>query len=159
MRPGVVKVWQMWHGTAQRVQSKTTASSAVHKLLRSAVSSSGLLLLICLSTAENEVSSVVRASESDLWLKGHGFKEQRENFLFQGQLSALTLILVSFHIAAHRKIPSFGRKCRWQVTAKHSYIHALYVYGFAWSSVVWFMVVWYTQNALRCQQFHVAPAM
>ena len=41
-------------------------------------------------------SLVVRAS--DLWLKGSGFKsqqERRENFLLQGQLFVLTLILVS----------------------------------------------------------------
>ena len=41
-------------------------------------------------------SSVVRTPDS--WLKGHGFEslqEQRENFPLQGQLSVLTLILIS----------------------------------------------------------------
>ena len=37
--------------------------------------------------------------------------------------------------------------------------HAPYVCEFAWSDVIWCMVVWCTQNAPRWQQFRVAPAM
>ena len=36
--------------------------------------------------------------------------------------------------------------------------HAPHVCGFAWHHVTWCVVVWCTQNALRQQQFHNAPA-
>ena len=88
-------------------------------------------------------SSVVR--EPDSWLKGRGFEslqERRENFLLQSQLSVLTLFRYPFHprvTAVARKRPrSFCQKCRWQVTAKHTYTlrmwlcikwHGAWLYG------------------------------
>ena len=57
-------------------------------------------------------------------------------------------------IAACKRSQSFCQKCRWQVTAKHTYtLHK-------WFCMKWHgMVVWCTQNALRQQNFRVAPAM
>ena len=89
-------------------------------------------------------SSVVKAPDS--WLKGRGFEslqERQENFLLHGRLSVLTLISVSVPppsvTAVARKRPrSFCQKCRWQVTAKHSYTlrmwlcmkwHGAWLYG------------------------------
>ena len=76
-------------------------------------------------------SSVVRAP--DLWLKGRGFKsqqEQWENFLLQGRLSVL-LFRYLFHphvtAVACKRPWSFCQKCRWQVTAKHSYTLCLWL--------------------------------
>jgi len=70
-------------------------------------------------------SSLVR--EPDSWLKGHGFEsllERQEKFLLQGQLSVL-LFRYPFHphvtTVAHKRSRSFCQKCRWQVTAKHTY--------------------------------------
>ena len=64
----------------------------------------------------------------DSWLKGCGFEslqERWENFLFHGQLSELTLISVSVPpcvtAVACKRSQSFLQKCRWQVTAKHTY--------------------------------------
>ena len=79
-------------------------------------------------------SSVVRAPDS--WLKGRGFEslqERRKNFLLQGRLSVLTLISVSVPPPCYR-----SQKCRWQVTAKHTYTlrmwlcmkwHGTWLYG------------------------------
>ena len=69
-------------------------------------------------------SSVVRAPDS--WFKGRGFKslqERRENFVLQGQLSVLTLISVSVPPPRYRskRSRSFCQKCRWLVTAEHTY--------------------------------------
>ena len=94
-------------------------------------------------------SSVVRAS--DLRLKGPGFEswqEQQENFLLQGQLSVLTLISVSVppHVSAvaHKRSRSFCQKCRWQVTAKHTYTLLMWLW-MKWHCN-WCMVEWCTQN-------------
>ena len=88
-------------------------------------------------------SSVVRVPDS--WQKGCGFEslqERWENFLLQGWLSVLTLILVSIppHVTAvaHKRSQSFCQKCRWQVSAKHAYTlhmwlcmkwHGAWLYG------------------------------
>ena len=73
-------------------------------------------------------SSVVRVPDS--WLKGHRFEsllEQRENFLLQGRLSQLCWLLFQHPFqpcvtaAACKRSQSFCQKCRWQVTAKHTY--------------------------------------
>ena len=87
-------------------------------------------------------SSLVR--ELDSWLKGHGFEsllERQEKFLLQGQLSVL-LFRYPFHphvtTVAHKRSRSFCQKCRWQVTAKHTYTlhmwlclkwHGAWLYG------------------------------
>ena len=84
--------------------------------------------------------SVVRVP--DLWLKGRGFKslkEQWEIFLLQGRLSVLTLISISIPPLCYpKRSPSFCQKCRWQVTAKHTYTlrmwlcmnwHSAWLYG------------------------------
>ena len=70
--------------------------------------------------------SVVRAPDS--WLKGRGFEsrqERRDNFLLQGQLSVLTLILgIRSHMVtavARKRSRSFCQK----------YTHAPYICGFA----------------------------
>ena len=70
-------------------------------------------------------SSVVRAPDS--WSKGRGFEsrqERRENLLLQGQLSVLTLILISFHprvtAVTRKRSRAFCQKCRWRVTDKHT---------------------------------------
>ena len=70
-------------------------------------------------------SSVVRASDS--WLKGprlEPLQEQRENFLLQGQLSALILISVSVPprvtTVACKRSWSFCQKRRWLATVKHA---------------------------------------
>ena len=71
-------------------------------------------------------SSVVRAPDS--WLKSRGFESlqgRRQNFLFQGRLSVLTLISVSVPprvtAVVGKKSRSFRQKCGWHVTAKHAY--------------------------------------
>ena len=113
-------------------------------------------------------SSVVRAPDSQS--KGPGFKSRQEwwmNFLLQGQLSVLTLILVSNpppfcrpHVTAVacKWSLSFCQKCRWQVTAKHTYTLPMWLW-MKWhcKQVYGWMV--YTELALRWQQFHMAPAM
>ena len=78
-------------------------------------------------------SLVVRAPDS--WLKGRGFEslqERRENFLLQGRLSVLTLIRYPFHArvtaVARKRSRSFCQKCRWQVTAKHTYTLRMWLY-------------------------------
>ena len=88
-------------------------------------------------------SSAVRASDS--WSKAPGFEsrqERRERFLLQGQLSVLTLISVSVPprvtAVALKWFRSFCQKCRWQVTAKHTY-----------TLPNWCMVEWCTQNMRR----------
>ena len=48
---------------------------------------------------------------------------------------------------------SFCQRYRWQVTAKHSYTLCILV---ALHKMTWCMVVWYTQNVPRRQQFYVA---
>ena len=70
-------------------------------------------------------SSVVTAPDS--WSKGHGFEsrqQRRENVLFQGQLSVLTLISLfdppRVTAVARKKSRSFCQKCRWLVTTKHA---------------------------------------
>ena len=104
-------------------------------------------------------SSVVRAPDS--WLKGRGFEsllERRETFFFS-RVNFLCWLLFRypFHprvTAVARKRPrSFCQKCRWQVTAKHAYMYV------ALHEVTRCMGVWYTRNAPRRQQIHVAPAM
>ena len=71
-------------------------------------------------------SLLVKASDS--WSKGCEFEsqqERQENFLLQSQLCVLTLIRCPFHphvkAVAHTRSQSFCQKCRWQVTAKHTY--------------------------------------
>ena len=87
-------------------------------------------------------SSVARAPDS--WLKGLGFEsllERRDNFLLQGQLSVLTLILVSVPrrvtAVARKRSRSFCQKCRWQVTAKHAYTLR------KWLCMKWHSAWWY----------------
>ena len=72
-------------------------------------------------------SSVVRVPDS--WIKGCRFKslqKRRETFLLQGQLSVLTLFQYPFHphvtvtAIACKRSWSFCRKCRWQISAKHT---------------------------------------
>ena len=50
---------------------------------------------------------------------------KQENFLLQGQPSVLTLISLSVRpcvtTVAHKRSQLFCQKCRWQVTAKHTY--------------------------------------
>ena len=103
---------------------------------------------------------MVRAPDSRS--KGRGFEslhERRENFLFQGQLSVLTLFRYPFHprvtAVARKRSRSFCQKCRWQVTTK-TYMHLTYV---TLHEVTRCMVVWCSQSAPRWLQFPVAPAM
>ena len=84
-----------------------------------------------------------------------------QQFLLQSQLSVLTLILVLIppsHVTAvaHKKDP--GRSAEKCKVAGYGYtgMHLRYV---ALHEVTWCLVVWCTQNTLRQQQFHVAPAM
>ena len=108
-------------------------------------------------------SSVVRAP--DPWPKGHRFEslqELRENFLLQGQLSALTFISVSVpppHVTAvtHVKDPSHSAQSaggRLQLNT-----HAPYVCCFAWSDMVHGCMV-YTEHAemaaISCSSSHVS---
>ena len=79
--------------------------------------------LVLLSCSPSGDSTVVRASDSF----GPGFEsrqERRENVLFRNQLSVL-LFRYPFHprvtAVACKRSRSFGQKCRWQVTAKHTY--------------------------------------
>ena len=123
------------------------------------------LSVLCLVRGHSRVSSVVRAS--DLWSKGPGFESQqkpREKSLLQGQLSVLTLILVSTappcycnSIIYIRSRP-FCQKCRWQVTAKHTYTLPMWLWKKWHRKLVHGWMV-YTELALRWQQFHVAPTM
>ena len=83
-------------------------------------------------------SSVVRAL--DLWLKGCGFEslqEWKENFLLWGQLSLLTLILVSvpppYITAVARKDPCHSTKSAGAHGRSQLNMHTPYVCGFAWS--------------------------
>ena len=87
-------------------------------------------------------SSVVRAPDS--WLKSRGFESLQEwwvNFLLQGRLSVLTLISVSIPprvtAVARKRSRSFCQKCRWQVTAKHTYTLRM------WLCVKWHGVWFY----------------
>ena len=82
-------------------------------------------------------SSVVRVP--DLWSKGPGFKSL-QNFLLHGQLSVLTLILVSIPPPCYVKDPSHSAKNvggRLQLNT-----HAHYVCGFAWSDMVYGCMVY-----------------
>ena len=60
-------------------------------------------------------------------------------------------------VACKRSL-SFCQKCRWQVTAKHTYTLPMWLW-MKWhcKQVYGWMV--YTELALRWQQFHMAPAM
>ena len=102
-------------------------------------------------------SLVVR--ESDLWSKGPGFEcwqERRENFLLQGQLSVLTLISVSIPprvtTVAHKRSWSFCQKCRWQVTAKHTYTLPMWLWMKWHCNLVHGWMV-YTELAPKRQHF------
>ena len=74
-------------------------------------------------------SSVVRAP--DLWLKGCGFKslpERRDKIFLRGQLSVLTLILVSIPPPCyHKRSLSLCQKCRWEVTAEDAYTLSMWL--------------------------------
>ena len=82
-------------------------------------------------------SSVVRALDS--WLKGHGFKslrERQENFLCW--LLFWYLFYPRVTAVARKRSRSSCQKCRWQVTAKHTYTlrmwlclkwHGAWLYG------------------------------
>ena len=105
-------------------------------------------------------SSVVRAPDS--WLKGSGFEslqEWRDNFLLQGRLSVL-LFQYPFHpcvtAVAHKRSRSFCQKCRWQVTAKHTYTlhtwlcmkwHGAWLYGVHRTCAEMAAVSWGTSHA------------
>ena len=87
-------------------------------------------------------SSVVRVP--DLWWKGRRLKslqERWENFLLRGQLSVLTLILLSVpplcYCSSTWKIPVILPKCRLQLNMLTPYVR-----GFASSDVKWCMVAW-----------------
>ena len=94
---------------------------------------------------------------ADLWSKGltlrsESLQEWRDNFLLQGQLSLLTLILVSVPPAC------YCQKCRGLVTAKHTCIPCI------WLQIKWYCKLMhgcmvYTELELRWQLFHLAPAM
>ena len=78
-----------------------------------------------------------------------GSSPGRSIFFLQGQLSVLTL-RYPFHpcvtTVTHKRSQSFCQKCRWQVTAKHTYT----LCGFEWSdTATWCMVEWCTQNLRR----------
>ena len=53
------------------------------------------------------------------------YRRLQENFLPQSQLCALTLIRCLFHprvtAVARRRPLSYCKKCRWQVTPRHTY--------------------------------------
>ena len=81
--------------------------------------------------------------------KGVGSSPSRSsrNFFPQGQLSVLTLILVSIPPLCYRSSmyisQSFYQKCRWQITAKHAYMKGC---GIAWNDMVHGCMV-YTERA------------
>ena len=63
-----------------------------------------------------------------------------------------TLVLPQQHV----KDPGTSAKSAGGRLQLNTHTHLTYV---ALHEVTWCMVVWYTQNAPRWQQFHVAPAM
>ena len=103
-------------------------------------------------------SSVVRVP--DLWWKGCRLKSQQEqwdNFLLWGQLSVLTLILVSVpplcYCSSTWKIPVILPKCRLQLNMLTSYVHGLWASDGKWCEMVHGCMV-YTEHTKTAAVSH-----
>jgi len=97
----------------------------------------------------------------DAWSKGSNSGRSGRRIFFS-RVSFLCWCLFWFHphvtTEARKRSWSFCEKCRWQVTAKHTCIHCLWL-RMKWQSKVVPGCMVYTEHAPRWLQFHVASSM
>ena len=105
--------------------------------------------------------SVVRAPDSDRKVAGPSLRRSGAENVLRGQLFVL-LVSISvpppYYCSSTQKVPVIFRKCRRQVTAKHTCTMHMW-FWMKWHCKLAHGCVMYTECALRQHQYHTASAM